>query len=180
MRITKTPFQGLVILEPSIFTDERGYFFEAWNKAAFAQAGIPSEFVQDNQSGSVANVLRGLHFQVPPHAQGKLVRVLKGAVLDVVVDLRRNEPTYGRHFKIRLDNVRNNMLYIPEGFAHGFLTLENDTVFFYKCTHHYHKESERSIRWNDPDLNIDWETDTPLLSAKDQSADIFREFESPF
>ncbi len=180
MTITTTPFRNLVIIQPQVFNDDRGYFFESWNKEAFKQVGIPGEYVQDNESGSVRNVIRGLHFQVPPHDQGKLVRVLKGAVMDVVVDLRRKEPTFGRHFKTQLLAKDHQMMYIPPGFAHGFLTLEDNTVFFYKCTRHYNKASERALRWNDPDLGIDWETDSPLLSEKDQKAMCFRDFDSPF
>lgn len=180
MNISTTPFRGLVIIQPRVFPDDRGYFLESWNKAGFKKAGIPCDYVQDNESGSVRNVIRGLHFQVPPYDQGKLVRVLKGAVLDVVVDLRRKESTFGQHFKIELQAKDHQMIYIPPGFAHGFRTLEHDTVFFYKCTRHYHKASERSIRWNDPDLAIDWETDAPLLSEKDRQAMRFRDFDSPF
>ncbi len=180
MTVTPTPFRGLYIIEPQVFTDNRGYFFESWNKKAFAKAGVPFDFVQDNESGSARDVIRGLHFQVPPHAQGKLVRVLKGALLDIAVDLRRGEPTYGKHFRIHLAATDNKMLYIPPGFAHGFRTLEDDTVFLYKCTHHYNKECERTIRWDDPDLAIDWGTDAPLLSQKDRNAMPFRDFQSPF
>ncbi len=180
MIITQTTFRGLYIIQPRVLTDDRGYFFESWNKETFAKAGMPYDFVQDNESGSARNVIRGLHFQIPPCAQGKLVRVFKGALLDVAVDLRRAEPTYGRHFKIHLTAKDHKMLYIPEGFAHGFRTLEDDTVFFYKCTHHYNKDAERTIRWDDPDLAIDWKTDAPLLSEKDRNAMPFREFESPF
>ena len=180
MQITPTPFSGLFLITPKVFGDQRGYFFEAWNEKQWADAGIQAAFVQDNQSGSMANVIRGLHFQVPPHAQAKLVRVVRGGVLDVVVDLRRKEPTFGQHFSVELSDKNHQMLYIPEGFAHGFRTLENDTVFFYKCTQFYHKESERSILWNDPDLGIDWGTDKPILSEKDQDAPLFRNFNSPF
>ena len=180
MKVQPTPFEGLYVIEPRVFQDSRGYFFESWNKETFAGLSIPAEYVQDNQSGSVANVIRGLHFQVTPHAQGKLVRVLQGAVLDVVVDLRRNQPTFGKHFKIFLEADDKKMLFIPEGFAHGFRTLKDNTVFFYKCTSGYHKASERTIRWNDPELKIDWGTDDPLLSEKDRTAPLFRDFDSPF
>ncbi len=180
MKVQPTPFEGLYVIEPRVFEDSRGYFLESWNRETFASLGIPAEYVQDNQSGSVANVLRGLHFQIPPHAQGKLVRVLQGAVLDVAVDLRRNQPTYGKHFKILLEAGQHKMVYIPEGFAHGFRTLQNDTVFFYKCTGAYHKAAERTIRWNDPDLEIDWGINDPLLSEKDRIAPLFSDFESPF
>ncbi len=180
MKVIKTEFNGLFIIEPRVFKDDRGYFFESWNKKTFSDAGIPYDFVQDNQSHSAVDVIRGLHFQVPPHAQGKLVRVSRGSVLDVAVDLRRNEPTYGKHFKIRLNDNDHRMLFIPPGFAHGFRTLEENTLFVYKCTDIYAPQTERAIRWNDPELAIDWETDTPLLSEKDTKAMLFRDFVSPF
>ena len=180
MKTTETGFQGLVIVEPRVFTDERGYFFESWNRDVFAMTGIPSGFVQDNQSASIKNVLRGLHFQVPPHEQGKLVRVLTGSVLDVAVDLRKDEPTYGQHFKMVLSAKDKKMLYIPPGFAHGFLTLEDNSIFFYKCTRAYHAPSDRSLRWNDPGLGIDWETTNPILSDKDRHAPLLRDFDNPF
>ncbi len=180
MQVTPTPFRGLLVVQPRVFTDDRGYFFEAWNKKAFDAAGIPGEYVQDNESGSEKNVIRGLHFQLPPHAQAKLVRVSRGAVLDVVVDLRQKEPTYMQHFKLRLDEHNHTMLYIPEGFAHGFLTLEDDTIFTYKCTKVYHRESDRGIRWNDPALGIDWESSNPTLSEKDQVAPLLKDFDNPF
>lgn len=180
MQIETTPFEGLLIIRPSVFGDERGYFFESWNEVAFRKAGIDVPFSQDNQSASGKRVLRGLHFQVPPFEQGKLVRVISGAVLDVVVDLRSGQPTFGQHYKIRLDGQEKLMLYIPEGFAHGFKTLEDKTVFFYKCTKVFNRECERSLRWNDPDLGIDWEIDDPILSKKDQQAPLFKDFVSPF
>ncbi len=180
MNITETSFRGLLIIEPRIFSDDRGYFYESWNQHVFAAAGIPDIFIQDNQSGSAKHVIRGLHFQIPPHEQGKLVRTMAGSVLDVVVDLRKKEPTYGRHFKMVMQAGDHKMLYIPPGFAHGFLTLEEDTVFAYKCTKAYHAPSERSIRWDDPDLGIDWGVSGPLLSDKDQRAPYFKNFVSPF
>ena len=180
MKVTKTDFNGLLIIEPRVFHDDRGYFFESWNKQTFADAGIPYDFVQDNQSHSAVDVIRGLHFQVAPHAQGKLVRVSRGAVLDVAVDLRRNEPTFGKHFKIRLDDKDHKMVFIPPGFAHGFRTLEEHTLFVYKCTDVYARDTERSIRWDDPELDIDWETTSPQLSEKDKNASLFRDFVSPF
>lgn len=180
MKIHSTPFRDLVIIEPRQFSDQRGYFFESYNQDAFAEAGIHSKFVQDNQSGSLKGVLRGLHFQVPPYAQGKLIRVIAGSVIDVAVDLRRQEPTFGKHFKLRMTAGDRQMLYIPPGFAHGFLTLEDNTVFAYKCTNTYHAASDRSLRWNDPELGIDWGTDSPLLSEKDKNAPLFKEFDSPF
>ncbi len=180
MQTHSTPFQGLWVLEPRIFEDDRGYFFEAWNQQTFQKLGIDYSFAQDNQSASQKDVVRGLHFQVPPYEQGKLVRVISGSVLDVVVDLRKSQPTYGSHFKIVLTARQNNMLFIPPGFAHGFRTLEDNTIFFYKCTKVYDRDSERTLRWNDSQLNIDWELDHPLLSEKDQKAPFFDAFRSPF
>ncbi len=180
MNITQTPFKGLLIIEPKVFSDQRGSFLESWNKKTFAQAGIYEEFVQDNLSASSAGVIRGLHFQVPPNAQGKLVSVLRGSVVDIAVDLRRNEPTYGQHYRLNLLAGEHKMLFIPPGFAHGFRSLEDNTLFFYKCTGLYHQGSERSIRWNDPQLAIDWGTNDGVISDKDLSAPLFSEFDSPF
>lgn len=180
MHLTETPFKGLFVIEPLVHRDDRGYFFESWNKKTFAAQGIHYDFVQDNQSHSGVNVIRGLHVQLPPFEQGKLLRVSRGAVLDVAVDLRRTEPTFGRHFKILLNDRDHKMLLLPPGFAHGFRTLEENTLFVYKCTNFYNRESERAIRWDDPDLAIDWETDDPQLSGKDKNAMLFRDFVSPF
>ncbi|MFW5758661.1 MAG: dTDP-4-dehydrorhamnose 3,5-epimerase [Bacteroidota bacterium] len=180
MKVKETAFKGLFIVEPSVFEDKRGYFFESYNKDLFKEHGLSGDFVQDNQSMSGAYVLRGLHFQLPPWQQGKLVRVMAGSVLDVVVDLRKQEPTFGQNFPIQLDAKQKKMLWIPPGFAHGFLTLEENTVFFYKCTQFYNKQSEDAILWNDPDLNIDWGVKDPLVSDKDRVAPLFKDFNSPF
>ena len=181
MEIIPTEIPGLLIVKPAVYEDSRGYFFESYNLDKFAQAGISAKFVQDNESKSQKNVLRGLHFQKPPFAQGKLVRVMKGSVLDVAVDLRKGSPTYGKWASIVLRENNKFMYWIPEGMAHGFLTLEDHTVFFYKCTNLYSKESEGSILWNDPDLAIDWGSlDSPILSEKDKISPLFRDFESPF
>ncbi len=180
MEIIKTKIPDLVIIKPSVFKDDRGYFFESYNKGKFMAQGIDRNFVQDNESKSVKGVLRGLHFQRPPYAQGKLVRVMKGAVLDVAVDLRRSSPTYGQWASIELNEDNKFMYWIPPGFAHGFVTMEENTVFFYKCTNVYNKESEGSLRWNDPDLNIDWGISTPILSDKDKVSPLFKGFNSPF
>jgi len=180
MQIETTPFEGLLIIRPQVFGDERGYFFESWNEGSFRKAGIDVPFRQDNQSASIKDVVRGLHFQTPPYEQGKLIRVISGAVLDVVVDLRRGQPTFGQHFKLVLDDRTKLMLFIPSGFAHGFKTLEDNTVFFYKCTQIYQRDYDSTLRWNDPDLNIDWEISDPILSKKDQQAPFFRDFVSPF
>lgn len=180
MIIEKTPIEGLLIVRPRVFEDGRGYFFESYNRKAFAEAGIAIEFVQDNQSLSQKGVLRGLHFQEPPYAQAKLVRVITGAVLDVAVDIRRNSPTYGKHVAVELNSREKTMFYVPEGFAHGFLTLEDNTVFSYKCSGYYHKASEGTLLWNDPDLAIQWNVSDPNLSEKDKLGTPLRIFESPF
>ncbi len=166
MQVRHTAIDGLIELIPRVFADERGHFFETYNKPLFASLGLPMEFVQDNQSFSVKGVLRGLHFQREPYAQGKLVRVISGQVLDVAVDLRADSPTFGQHETFLLDSRLNNMAYIPEGFAHGFLALE-DSVFSYKCTNVYHKSSEGGLRWDDPALGIDWGIADPIVSEKD-------------
>lgn len=180
MKIIKTPIPGLLEIEPAIFGDDRGYFYESYNKDAFYQVGITADFVQDNQSLSSKGVLRGLHFQNPPHVQGKLVRVISGAVLDVALDIRVGSPTYGQHYSVELTGENKKMFWIPPGFAHGFLTLENDTIFAYKCTALYNKASEGAVLWNDPQLNINWNIDAPLVSAKDQEAPAFNTLKSQF
>lgn len=181
MNIICTAFRGLLILEPTVFRDERGSFMESFNEARFRiETGLNVTFVQDNESISVKNALRGLHFQVPPKSQAKLVRVASGAAVDVVVDLRVTEPTYGQWFKIVLSAENKKQLFIPEGFAHGFHTLEDRTIFTYKCTNYYSGECDRSLRWNDPDLNIDWGVNHPVLSDKDRNAMLFADFKSPF
>ena len=180
MELIKTSIDGLLIIKPDVFKDERGYFFESYNKERFAKAGLMMDFVQDNESKSSKGVLRGLHFQKPPYAQGKLVRVVKGSVMDVAVDLRKDSPTYGKWESVILSEDNKLQFWIPEGFAHGFVTLEDETVFNYKCTNIYNKESEGSILWNDPDININWNIDNPILSEKDKISPLFKNFESPF
>ncbi len=167
MKFHKTNFSDLIIIEPTIFNDERGCFFEAYNKVLFQSNGIQPEFVQDNISLSHKNVLRGLHFQNAPFAQGKIVSVIKGSVLDVVVDIRKASLTFGKHYSIELSDKNNLIFYVPAGFAHGFISLEDNTIFTYKCTNNYNKASEGGIIWNDSTLNIDWRTNAPLLSPKD-------------
>jgi dTDP-4-dehydrorhamnose 3,5-epimerase len=180
MEIIKTHIPDVLIIKPKVFEDPRGYFYESYNAAILLQHGVDVNFVQDNQSLSQKGVLRGLHFQNPPHAQGKLVRVINGSVLDVVVDIRKNSPTYGQHFDIELNERNKIQLWVPSGFAHGFLTLENNTVFSYKCTNYYNKSSEDCILWNDPDIGINWNVDDPLLSEKDNLGKSFKKFESLF
>ncbi|NWJ51083.1 MAG: dTDP-4-dehydrorhamnose 3,5-epimerase [Bacteroidetes bacterium] len=180
MKIIPTEISDVCIVKPNVFADDRGYFFESYSHERFLAAGLDLNFVQDNESRSSKGVLRGLHFQNNPFAQGKLVRVMRGAVLDVAVDIRKDSPTYGKYVSIVLTGENKYMYWIPAGFAHGFLTLEDDTVFFYKCTNVYNKESEGSIRWNDPDLNINWGIENPILSEKDKISPFFRDFKSSF
>jgi dTDP-4-dehydrorhamnose 3,5-epimerase len=175
MKIIPTKFEGLLVIKPDVFADERGYFFESYNSEKLSQLGYNWDFAQDNQSMSAKNVLRGLHFQYPPYEQAKLLRVISGRVLDVVVDLRKTSPTFGQWHAQELSGVDNEMLFVPPGFAHGFVSLEDDTIFFYKCSKPYNKESEGSVRWNDPDLAIDWIVEKPLLSAKDEEAPLMCE-----
>lgn len=167
MQVRQTSIEGLIELIPRVFEDERGSFFESYNKPLFMSLGLPMDFVQDNQSFSVKGVLRGLHLQNAPFAQGKLVRVVSGQVLDVAVDLREDSPTFGKHETFLLDARLNNMAYIPEGFAHGFVALE-ESIFSYKCTNVYNKTAEGGLIWNDPDLAIDWGIKDPIVSDKDQ------------
>jgi dTDP-4-dehydrorhamnose 3,5-epimerase len=178
--IDYTPILGLKVIQPNLIHDERGYFFESYNVETYRNLGIEDVFVQDNQSSSKKNVIRGLHFQAPPFAQAKLVRVLKGAVLDVAVDLRKESLTYGQHFSVVLSEENKLQFYIPVGFAHGFAALEEDTVFAYKCSNIYCKDSERSILFNDIDLNINWEVEQPIVTKKDLQAICFHDFISPF
>ncbi len=163
---TKTEIEGVLIIEPKVFGDERGYFMETYNKADFHKAGITCEFVQDNQSKSRKGVLRGLHFQ-KQFRQAKLVRVTKGEVYDVAVDLRKDSPTYGKHVGVILSAEKKNMFFIPKGFAHGFLVLSDEAEFTYKCDEFYHPEDEGGIRWDDPSIGIEWpELDETLLIKK--------------
>jgi dTDP-4-dehydrorhamnose 3,5-epimerase len=171
---------GLFLIKPKVFEDHRGHFFESFREDVLAQNGVETKFIQDNQSLSQKGILRGLHFQAPPFAQGKLVRVIQGAVLDVAVDIRKNSPTYGQHVAIELTESNFLMMYIPVGFAHGFLTLEDNTIFTYKCTDYYHPEVEGGVLWNSPELNIPWKTENPILSAKDEKLPSFKDFISPF
>ena len=180
MEIIKTSIQDLVVIKPRVFEDDRGYFFESYNHGNFSKEGLDLRFVQDNESKSQKGVLRGLHFQKPPFAQGKLVRVIRGAVLDVAVDLRKGSPTYGKWESVELTADNKEMYWVPPGFAHGFVTLEEDTIFAYKCTNVYDKDSEGSIQWNDADLNIDWGVENPILSDKDKVGPAFKHFLSPF
>ncbi|NQW42935.1 MAG: dTDP-4-dehydrorhamnose 3,5-epimerase [Bacteroidetes bacterium] len=180
MEIIETGIKDLLLLKPKVFKDERGYFYESYNTALFKTIGIDSNFIQDNQSLSNKNILRGLHFQAPPFAQGKLVRVIKGAVLDVALDIRKNSTTYGQHFSVELTEENFLMLWIPQGFAHGFATLQDQTIFSYKCTEMYHPETEGGLLWNDREIGINWNIDNPILSEKDKKFEPFSLFVSPF
>jgi dTDP-4-dehydrorhamnose 3,5-epimerase len=180
LEIIKTKLEGLLIIRPRVFEDDRGYFFESFRLDKMREFGIDLDFVQDNESKSQKDVLRGLHFQNPPFEQGKLVRVVKGAVLDVAVDIRKDSGTYGEWLSQELTEENKSMLWIPPGFAHGFLTLQNDTIFQYKCTNYYNKDSEGSIRWDDPTLKIKWDVVNPAVSDKDQDAPSFKDFSSKF
>jgi dTDP-4-dehydrorhamnose 3,5-epimerase len=170
MNIIDTEIQGVFIIEPKVFGDTRGYFFESFSKKEFDSKIGPVEFVQDNESKSCYGVVRGLHFQKPPHAQAKLVRVVKGKVLDVAVDLRKDSPTYGKHVAVELSEDNHRQVFIPKGFAHGFSVLSEEAVFQYKCDDYYAPETEGAVAWNDPDLNIDWRVpaDMMILSEKDK------------
>jgi len=180
MKIEKTAIEGLLILTPSIFYDDRGYFFESYNQNKFKELGITENFVQDNQSCSAKGVVRGLHFQKPPHAQAKLVRVIKGSVLDVAVDLRRNSQTYGQHVSVLLSEENQLQFFIPVGFAHGFTALQDETIFCYKCSNFYDKTSEGSIRFDDPILNIDWGNKDFIVNEKDIVGENFADFKTVF
>src|SRR5688572_29613079 len=180
MEVEKLSIEGLLVIHPKVYTDERGYFLESYHADQYKRLGIPDYFVQDNHSVSLKGVLRGLHFQSPPYAQGKLVRVVAGKALDVAVDIRKKSPTYGKHVTVELSATNNKQFWIPAGFAHGFVALEDNTVFLYKCTKGYHRDSEDCIIWNDGDLNISWGTSSPIVSIKDQSGKKFKDFVSPF
>ncbi|NDK57159.1 dTDP-4-dehydrorhamnose 3,5-epimerase [Pontibacter fetidus] len=172
--------EGLVEFQPRVFRDDRGYFLETFSMKWFEPLGIQPNFVQDNQSVSTKGVLRGLHFQKPPYAQGKLVRVSSGRALDVAVDLRKDSLTYGKYVTCILDAEKQNVFYIPAGFAHGFVALEDNTTFLYKCTDFYQPSAEGGLLWNDPELGLDWGIENPLVSPKDEVLPLLRNFESPF
>ncbi len=180
MKKIPTLIPDVFVIEPDVFADSRGYFFESFNQKKYSELGINLNFVQDNESLSAKNVLRGLHFQHPPFEQGKLVRVIKGGVRDVAVDIRKNSPYYGKWVSCELTEKNKLMMWVPPGFAHGFITLEDATIFSYKCTGLYKKEAEDVILWNDPDINIDWKIREPLLSERDKNGVPFKIFKSSF
>ena len=180
MKVIKTAIDGVVIIEPKVFADSRGYFFESYNKQRFNEATeLDIDFVQDNQSKSCYGVLRGLHFQKPPYAQCKLVRCVRGKVLDVAVDIRKSSPTFGKYVAVELTEDNHRQLFIPHGFAHGFVVLSEEAIFQYKCDNFYHKESEGAIAWNDPEINIDWTIpfDDVMLSDKDKVNPLLKDAE---
>ena len=182
MEVINTDIEGVVIIQPKVFGDHRRYFFESFSERDFTEKVRPVKFVQDNESKSCYGVLRGLHFQKPPHSQSKLVRVVKGAVLDVAVDIRKGSPTFGHHVCVELTEENHRQLFIPRGFAHGFAVLSEEAVFQYKCDDFYAPESEGAIAWNDPDLGIDWKIskDDIVLSAKDMNHPVLKDACSPF
>jgi dTDP-4-dehydrorhamnose 3,5-epimerase len=181
MTAIPTDIKDVFIIEPIVLKDERGVFFESFQQQKFNELiGAEITFVQENESISKKDVLRGLHFQKPPFAQGKLVRVIAGSVIDVAVDIRKNSPTYGKHVAVELSAENKRQLWIPAGFAHGFVSLEDDTVFQYKCTNYYNKAAEDALLWNDETLGINWEIQQPILSPKDELATTFNSFISPF
>jgi len=180
MKLIELEIKGLILIEPNVFHDDRGIFFETFSIPKLENSGIPVHFLQENQSLSHKGVLRGLHFQLPPYEQGKLVRVTKGSVIDVVVDIRKSSSTFGQHLMVRLDDIDHRMLWIPPGFAHGFIALEENTVFLYKVTKVYNKESEGGILWNVPDLKIDWGNDQPIVSEKDRVLPLLQNLKTVF
>ncbi len=173
-----TEIKGLILVKPKVFPDSRGFFMETYKETDFRNAGIDKHWKQDNLSFSVKNTLRGLHFQKPPFAQAKLVTVFAGEVLDVVVDLRKDSPSYGKHYKVRLSAKNPMWFFIPEGFAHGFVCLSENCLFYYKCSEVYNQDADTGIRWNS--LNIDWEISRPLVSEKDKNLPLFENFKTPF
>lgn len=170
-----TPLPGVVIIEPRVFNDERGFFLESYKKSDFIENGISIEFLQDNHSLSSKNILRGLHFQNPPFEQAKLVRAVKGAVWDVAVDIRKDSPYFKKWFGLELSEENKKMLYIPEGFAHGFLALTDEVHLLYKCSNEYSAKHDAGIIWNDPDIGIKWPADNPVLSEKDRELPLLRD-----
>ena len=183
MNVIDTKIEGVKIVEPRLFGDQRGYFFESFSERDFAQAtGMMSRFVQDNESKSCYGVVRGLHFQKPPYAQAKLVRVVRGSVLDVAVDIRRGSPTYGQYVAVELSGDNHLQLFLPKGMAHGFAVLSDEAVFQYKCDEYYHPEAEGAVAWDDPQIGIDWglSPDKVILSEKDHHHPYFKDFISPF
>ncbi len=179
-KFTRLSIPAVVIIEPRVLRDERGFFIETYKYSDFEGEGIRDNFVQDNHSQSTRGVLRGLHYQINPKAQGKLLRCSKGRIFDVAVDIRKGSPDFGKWVGIELSDENNTMIYIPQGFAHGFLTLSDTAEVLYKCTNEYSPGHERGIIWNDPDINIDWPLEAPILSAKDLSYPALKDAENNF
>lgn len=177
MPFIKTQFPGLLVFEPKVFEDNRGYFFESYNQSTFSAEGVDINFVQDNQARSSFGVVRGLHYQLEPHSQTKLLRVLSGAIIDAVVDIRENSPTYGKAYTILLSAENKKQLLVPKGFAHGYSVISETAEVFYKCDDFYHKETEGGIAWNDPSLQIDWQlpADKILVSEKDRQLPLLKD-----
>ncbi|MEX2455737.1 MAG: dTDP-4-dehydrorhamnose 3,5-epimerase [Balneolaceae bacterium] len=178
MKIEETLLTNVKLIKPKVYGDQRGHFLEAYRQDLFKKYGIELEFVQDNISTSKKNTLRGLHYQLPPASQAKLIMVVHGKILDVAVDLRQNSPTFGESFSTELSSENRHMLLVPTGFAHGFSVLSDEATIYYKCNDYYNKELERGVRWDDPQLNIDWKVDDPILSEKDKQQPLLKELDS--
>ncbi len=178
MKIEETSLKNVKLIKPKIYGDQRGHFLEAYRQDLFKHHGIELDFVQDNISTSKKNTIRGLHYQLPPASQSKLIMVVQGKVLDVAVDLRENSPTFGESFSTELSSENRHMLLVPTGFAHGFSVLSDEATIYYKCNDYYNKELERGVRWDDPELKIDWKVDNPILSEKDKEQPLLKELES--
>lgn len=180
MEVIKTELDGLLIIKPKVFNDDRGYFFESYSENTYRNAGIDYFFLQDNISKSIKGTVRGLHYQIGENAQGKLCKVIYGKVLDVAVDIRFGSPTFGKYFSSELSEENHTQLWIPPGFAHGFSVLSDEAIFSYKCTKLYSKPNERAIRYNDPDLNINWKVKNPIVSEKDLIAPLLKNINKDF
>lgn len=178
MQFEKTLLDKVWLITPRIFEDDRGHFLESFRKEVFKEKGVEYDFVQDNISTSTKGTVRGLHYQIDPHSQAKLVMAVYGEILDVAVDIRKDSPTFGKYFSAVLNDKNRNMMLVPSGFAHGFSVLSDTATVAYKCDQYYHKDSERGVRWNDPDLGIDWKTDSPILSEKDEKQPLLKEIQS--
>lgn len=178
MQFEKTLLDKVWLITPRIFEDDRGHFLESFRKEIFKEKGVEYDFVQDNISTSTKGTVRGLHYQIDPHSQAKLVMAVYGEILDVAVDIRKDSPTFGKYFSAVLNDKNRNMMLVPSGFAHGFSVLSDTATVAYKCDQYYHKDSERGVRWNDPDLGIDWKTDSPILSEKDEKQPLLKEIQS--
>lgn len=180
MKVIETDLKGILVIEPNIFNDNRGFFFESYSEKKYIDAGIKDKFVQDNISKSAKGTIRGLHYQIGEYAQGKLCQVLLGKVLDVAVDIRFGSPTFGKHFSVELSGENHKQIWIPKGFAHGFSVLSDEAIFMYKCSAYYSKKDERSIIFNDEDLSIDWKVEALNLSEKDSASKKFKDIERDF